>query len=136
MSAKTNFIVYRSLLVILLRICLTCSVPATVTNITVKGSQLIVKLKCPNKHGNIWKSQPSVNQYSKANLTLSAAVLFSTNMLDKILQYFDIADVQWITKTSYHAVQKKFLAGVIHLNFCCMNASLVSKLKVEGECKI
>lgn len=136
MPSKTAFIVYWSSLVVLFKMCLTCSLPATIKNITVKGSQLIVKLICPNKHENTWKSQPSVNRYSKGNLTLSAAVLFSTNTFEKIAKYFDIADIQWITKTSYYAIQKKFLAGVVHLNYCRMNASLVSRLKVEGECKL
>ena len=61
--AKTAVIVCWSSLVILLKICLTFSLPATIKNITVKGSQLIVKLICPNKHENIWKSQPSINRY-------------------------------------------------------------------------
>ena len=78
---------------------------------TVKGSQLIVKLICPYKYENVRKSQK------------------------KITKYFDIADVQWITKTSYYAIQKKFLVGVVHLNYCRMNASLVSRLKVEGDVK-
>ena len=72
--AKTAFIIYWSLLVILLKICLTCSLPATIKNITVKGAPLIIKLICPNMHENIWKSQPSVIQYSKGNKRQFSAV--------------------------------------------------------------
>ena len=57
-------------------------------------------------------------------------------MFEKIAKYFDIANIQWITKTSSYAVQRKFLAGVVHLNYSRMNASLVNRLKNEGECKL
>ena len=135
-SLKTAFVVYCSSLILLLRNCLTCSLPATIKNIKVKGSQLIVKLAFPNHHQNIWKTQPTVNQYSQGNLTLSAAVLFSANTFEKIANCFDIANIQWITKTRYYAVQRKFLAGVVHLNCSRMNTSLVNRLKNEGECKL
>ena len=134
--SKTAFVVYWSSLILLLKNCLTCSLPATIKNIKVKGSQLIVKLACPNHHENIWKSQPTVNRYSQGNLTLSVAVLFSANTFEKIAKYFDIANIQWITKTSYYAVQRTFLAGVVHLNYSQMNASLVNRLKNKGECKL
>lgn len=48
----------------------------------------------------------------------------------------NIADVQWTTKTSYYKVHKEFLGGVVHLTYCRINASLVSRLKGGGECKI
>ena len=134
--SKTAFVVYWSSLILLLRNCLTCSLPATIKNIKVKGSQLIVKLACPNHHENIWKSQSTVNRYSQGNLTLSAAVLFSANTFEKIAKYFDIANIHWITKTSYYAVQRKFLTRVVHLNYSRMNTSLVDRLKNEGECKL
>ena len=92
-AAKTTFIVYWSSLMILLKIWLTCFLFAAIKNITVKGSQLIVKLICPNKHENIWKSQLSANRYSKGNLTLSAVILFSKNTFEKIARYFDIINV-------------------------------------------
>ena len=57
-------------------------------------------------------------------------------MFERIAKYFDIANIQWITKTSYYAIQRKFLAGVVHLNYSHMNASLVRNLKRERECKL
>ena len=92
-TSKSTFVVYWSSLILLLRNCLTCSLPATIKDIKVKGSQLIVKLACPNHHENIWKSQPTVNRYSQGNLTLPAAVLFIANTFEKIAKYFDIANI-------------------------------------------
>ena len=44
MPLKTAFVVYWSSIMILLKSCLTCSLLATVKNVTVTGSQLIVAL--------------------------------------------------------------------------------------------
>ena len=94
MPSKTAFVVYWSSLMILLKSCLTCSLRATVKNVTGKGFQLIVVLTCPNNHENIWKSPPTVNRYSQGNLTLSAAVLFCANTFERIAKYFDISNIQ------------------------------------------
>ena len=98
-----------------------------------KGSQLIVALTCPNNHENIRKSQLAVNRYSQGNLTLSAAVLFSANTFEGIAKHFNIANIEWITKTSYYAIQRKFF---VHLNCSRTRASLVRNLKRERKCKL
>ena len=51
-------------------------------------------------------------------------------MFEKIAWYFSIANIQWITKTNYYVIQKKFLAGDVDLNYFHMNASLVSRLNI------
>ena len=136
MPSKSAFVVYWSSLMILLKTRLTCSLLETVMNVTVKGSQLIVALTCTNNHEDIWKSKLTINRYSQGNLTLSAAVLFSAKTFERIAKYFDIANIQWITKTSYYAIQRNILAGVVHLNYFRMNGSLVRNLKRERECKL
>ena len=82
--SKTAFIIYWSSLMILFKKCQICFLPASVKNITVKGSQLIVRLVCSEKHEYTWKSQPSVKRYPQGNLTLAVAVLFSANTFQKI----------------------------------------------------
>ena len=83
---------------ILLKSCLTCSLLATVKKVTVKGSQLIAALKCPNNDENIWKSQPTVNPYPQGHLTLPTAVLFSTNTFQRIDKY--------LTSPTFNGLQK------------------------------
>ena len=91
---KAAFIVYMSSLTVLLNKYLTCCLPASVTNITLKCSQLIVQLICPDNHKTTWISQPSDQRYSKGNLNLAAAVLFSANTLKKISKHFEIANIE------------------------------------------
>ena len=80
---KTVFIVYWSSM-ILFRICLNCSLPATTKNVTFNGSQLIVKLICPNKHENRNLVSIDIKIRLKGNLTIPAAVLLSTNTFEKL----------------------------------------------------
>ena len=80
---KTVFIVYWSSM-ILFRICLNCSLPATTKNVTFNGSQLIVKLICPNKHENCNLVSIDIKIRLKGNLTTPAAVLLSTNTFEKL----------------------------------------------------
>ena len=63
---KAAFIVYWTSLLVLLQRCLhlACVLPAAITNIAFKWSQLIVKLKCQSGHTNTWKSQPTCKHYS------------------------------------------------------------------------
>ena len=41
-----------------------------------------------------------------------------------------------LPKTSYDAIQRNILAGVVYLNYSRMNASLVRNLKREREWKL
>ena len=67
-------------------------------------------------------------RYSKGNLSLAAAVLFSGNTFQKISKYFETVNIQWITKTSYYSIQDKFLARVVNKNY--------SKTIEQGPCKL
>ena len=86
--SKAAFIVYWTSLIVLLKKYLhsTCLMLATITNLTFKGSQLIVRLKCYEGHETEWKSQPNCNHYSVGNLTSAASVLFSANTFQTIAQ--------------------------------------------------
>ena len=111
-----------------------CVLPAAITNIAFKGSQLIVKLKCQSGHTNTWKSQPTCNRYSVGNLTSAAAVLFSANTYQRIASFFDIANIQWLSKTSYYAIQKRYLTGIVNKNYIKMSKSILEEVKEKGPC--
>ena len=104
--SKAAFIVYWNSLIVLLKKCLhsTCLMPATITKLAFKGSQLIVRLKCQEDHETEWKSQPNYNHYSVGNLTSAASVLFSANTYQRLARFFDLAGIQWISKTSFYEI--------------------------------
>ena len=104
--SKAAFIVYWTSLIVLLKKCLhsTCLMPATITKLAFKGSQLIVRLKCQEDHETEWKSQPNYNHYSVGNPTSAASVLFSANTYQRLARFFDLAGIQWISKTSFYEI--------------------------------
>ena len=113
---------------VLLKHCLfpACVLTTIITEIAYKGSQLIVKMKCPG-HTTTWKLQPNFNHYSVGNLTSAASVLFSANTYKRLANFFDLAGIQWLSKTSYYVIQKKYLMGVVNKNYN-------EKLKKHGVC--
>jgi len=125
------FIVYWSSLLILLKNCLCspCTVPAFITSIATKGSQLIVNLKCLDNHSFVWRSQPNIQHYSEGNLVGAAAVLFSANTFQRIANFFDMANVQWISKTTFYKIQKKYLTGIVQRNYDKMSKCILEEVK-------
>ena len=92
-----------------------------------------VRIECNIEHiqcniKTTWRSQRSVQQNSKGNLSLAGAILFSANAFQKISKHFEIANIQWITKTSYYSIPDKFLARAFDKNYSNMNASIAHRL--------
>ena len=134
--SKSAFIIYWSSLVVLLCRCLTCGVLASIKKCTVRGSLLIVEMICKNAHKNIWRSQPLINRSAHGNIKLSASVLVSSNTFIKLAKYFELADIQWITKTRYYLIQKKYLAGVVNEYWLKERHSVLSELKNSEICNL
>ena len=117
--SKSAFIVYWTSFLVLLKHCFfpACVLTTIITYIANKGSQLIVKMKCPEGRTTTWKSQSNFNHYLVGNLTSAASVLFSANTYKRPANFFDLAGIQWLSKTSYYVIQKKYLMGVINKNY-------------------
>ena len=64
--------------------------PAKITNLAFKGSQLILRLKCQGGPKTEWKSQPNCNHYLIGNITRAASVLFSANKYQRLARFFDL----------------------------------------------
>ena len=132
--SKPAFIVYWTLLLVLLKHCLytACVLTTIITDIAYKGFQLIVKMKCPEGHTTTWKSQPNFNHYSVGNLTSAASVLFSANTYKRLANFFDLAGIQLLLKTSYYAIQKKYLMGVVNKNYKKKSKEITEDMKKHG----
>ena len=137
-ALKSAFIVYWSSLLILFKTCLhsTCILPAVITDIATKGSQLVVKLRCSGNHVSTWRSQPNVNRYAEGNLVGAAAVLFSANTFQRIANFFDMASIQWICKTTYYKIQKNFLAGVVKRAYDSMTRRNLKEIKKRDSIQL
>ena len=101
--SKAAYIVYWTSLLILLERCLfpACVLSSAVTSLIYKGSQLIVTMKCQGGHTMTWNSQPNCNHYSLGNLVGAASALFSANTYQQLASFFELANIQWLSKTVY-----------------------------------
>ena len=103
-----------------------------IADIACKGSQLIVKMKCPEGHTTTWKSQPNFNHYSVRNFTSAASVLFSANTYKRLTNFFDLTRIQWLSKTSYYAIHKKYLMGMVNKNYNEKSKEITEDMKKHG----
>ena len=133
---NSAFIVFWTSLCTLFVNCFTCFAKTTKIVKNVRGSLLNVKTYCINGHCYTWYSQPFINRYACGNIKLSASVLFSANTFAKIAEYFRLADIKWIGKTSYYRLQKEYLHGVVNEAFKKENDAILSKLKENGPCEV
>ena len=131
---KATFFVCWSSLTVLLSKCLTCCLHASVTNITLKGSQLIVYSWCVETSTRLFGDLNY--RWNDIQKEISAAVRFSANTFQKISKYFKITNTQWITKTSYHRIQDTFWACVVKKYYSKMNASITYRLIEQGLCRL
>ena len=76
-----------------------------------------MRLKCQEGHKTEWKSQPNCKHYSVGNLASAASVLFSANTYQRLASSFDLAGIQWISKTSFYAIQNRYLYGIVNRNY-------------------
>ena len=63
---------------------------------------------------SFWKPQPDCNRFSVGNLMSVAAVLFSANTYQRIASFFQLANIQWISRTSYYKIQKKIFVSIVN----------------------
>lgn len=92
---------------------------------------MIVKMKCEDAHESIWKSQPNHNRYSIGNLTSAASVLFSANTYQRLSRFFDLAGIQWISKSTFYDIQKKYLHGVVNKTFNSKSKAITEEMKTQ-----
>ena len=130
--SKAQFIVYWASLIVLFKKCLhfICLMLATIANLAFKGSQLIARSKCQEGHETKWKSQPNCNHYSLENLKSAASVLFSANTYQRIARFFDLAGIQWTSKTSFYAIPNCYLYGYVNRNYIEKSKAILEDVKL------
>lgn len=110
-----KFIVSLSSLKELLVFCRECHKRAHITNMIKKGTMLIVSLLCENNHDTTWHSQPKFDQGMAAgNLCMAASILLSGNTFQAIKEMMEIANVNFISSTTFYDLQKRYIFSAIN----------------------
>ena len=85
-------------------------------------------------HTSFWKSQPDFNYFSVGNLMSAAVALFRVNTYQRIASFFQLANIQWILKTSYYEIQKTFLVGIVNRNYVQHSKDILMTMKRRDNC--
>jgi len=104
-SKDMKCIVFWSCIAPLLSICQACYSKAKVSKASYKGTMLIAKIICTRNHHTTWYSQGM----STGNLVVAASILFSGNTYQRIKEMMNIANILFMSHTTYDRIQKRFL---------------------------
>jgi hypothetical protein len=126
---EPKFLVFWSSLLSLLRFCLTCFEPATITSVCTRGTLVTVTLKCSNKHVSKWLSQ----QPGKGNVMLSAAILYSGNSYIRISEMLSMINVAHFSQTVFYRIQKSLLFPTINTFYKRHRNEIVKQCAVREE---
>ena len=74
------------------------------------------------------------NSFSVGNLMSAAAVLFCMNTYHTTGSFFQLANIQWISKTSYYEIQKKKLVSIENRNHVQHSEENLMTMKRRGNC--
>ena len=129
----TIFLVFWFFLIQLLQRCSICLSPAIIERSFVKGTMIIVDLLCKNQHCTTWRSQPINNGMSSGNINIYAGILFSGNTFQCIKEIMNIANVAFISQSTFYSIQKKLLYPVIHRVYTTDRTLLFGSAKEESE---
>ena len=131
---NSAFIVYWSLLILLLQYCLSCPAKALASGVFVQGSALVVELICEDSHMLLWRSQPRPSNFYEGNILSAASILFSANTFSKIKKYFELACISFMSHTSYYNLQRDYLFGVANEDWVNEEKEVVSKIYQPHPC--
>ncbi|XP_057317565.1 uncharacterized protein LOC130662674 [Hydractinia symbiolongicarpus] len=132
-APSTMFLVYFEMLKSLFKFCFECGEKATIKKHITKGSMLIVKLVCAGNHEVTWRSQPYLNRIAEGTVRLSAGILFNGLTFQGVKEAFETANVNFISRSQFHELQRRFLFPAINSIFThYQEATLVRLVALEG----
>ncbi|XP_041457676.1 uncharacterized protein LOC121409949 [Lytechinus variegatus] len=83
-------------------------------NTVQKGTALLVKWECKNRHGSSWSSQPKFRGMFSGNLHVSASLLASGNSFQKIATMAKFTNLYFLSRTHFTNIQKLYVAPAIN----------------------
>ena len=108
-SKRTVYLVFEEALLLLFSLCSLCRSPTSVTK-QVIGTFLRIKQKCSHCESEyIWESQPFIKNIPAGNILLSAAILLTGSVQEKVLHMLQIIECVTICSRTFFAHQKKYL---------------------------
>ena len=115
---EPKYLIFWSSFLLLFRYCFTCKEKTNIISVRIRGTVLVVTMKCHNKHIlHTWRSQPMVNNTGAGNILLPGAILYTGNTFKRILEMFDSINIPLFSRTLFYSIQKTLLFPTLN-SFC------------------
>ena len=106
---EPKYLIFWSSFLLLFRYCFTWKEKTKIISVRIRGTVLVVTMKCHNKHTHTWRSQPMVNNTGAGNILLSGAILYTGNTFKRISEMFDSINIPHFSRTLFYSIQKTLL---------------------------
>ena len=127
---EDEYIVYKSCIWELFKMCTTCSRPSDVTIINTVGTFISTKQSCFHcMYSQVWSSQSKINRIPAGNLLLSAAISFSGSLYTKILRLMKSMNVLMIGESTFQEHATMYQHPVIWNVWQSQQQQLISQLQ-------
>ena len=102
-----------SSLLLLMKFCLVCDLPAVIQKVHTKGTALCVKLFCESGQNSYWLSQPKVKDTFMGNILTVASIIFGGG---NYIQFNSVCNIlkHFLSSTQFYALQKKYVFPAIN----------------------
>ena len=131
-----KFITFFSSLLVLLKFCLICRLPAKIDKIYTKGTMLLVKLLCECGHRSSWCSQPEVNGNYLGNVFTVASVIFGGGTFTQFESFANVMKLQIMSKRSFYYLQKKYVYPAINYTYKMYQNSVIDECKKRDKIEV
>ena len=84
-------------------------------------------------HERVWYSQPNLSGIAAGNIFLSAAILFTGNIFQRIKEHMDVINASFINQTTFNKIQKKYLFPIIHRMYTTNRQLIIDNVAEKGD---
>ena len=140
-AGERKFIVFESQLVMLFKMCRSCSQEMVKLKTSTSGTLFEVKGICPDEHVLHWQSQPVVRRIPAGNLLLAAAILLSGQTFTSFANLADVLNLVMFGERRYYDLQREYVYPVVHTTYVRQREAIVEylsgsqlHLSVDGRC--
>ena len=131
-----KFITFFSSLLVLLRFCLICDLPAKIEQVFTRGTALCVKLICRAGHKSSWCSQPEINHIYLGNLLTAASIVFGGGTFSQFQSIASALKLQIMSERSFFSLQRKYVYPSINYTYKLYQKCVLDECKDKESIEV
>ena len=82
---------------------------------------------------NCDESDESEKSFDESDISINENEGHSANTFQRLSQFFDLAGIQWISKSSFYAIQNRYLHGIAQRTFMLKSKAIIEEIKEGGN---